>query len=397
MSTNLVNINGVNGYTVGEPIVFAFSATTNATATASVVVSMTAALANVYPGSQIVGNGWPANDVVWVGAGANFNVTLSPTTVISSGSQVYFCNNVVTSLDSPAGQNNINFSYTNYPYRLVLLRLDISGSNTNAWLKAGDAIAYQTLESPGSPFFRSALAGTCSTEGVLNFSGVSNSVGGCGNGNNVIPYMVKFYTPGRGIDIAVAGDSHFAGDTTTAGMGSFGQRAALALNEPGVLPVWFQNYSRGGQPSMVYGPEASQGIKTAPPSIAVIQYTTPNDSSSSVLNVGNMQATANSLAALVRSQGGLPILASDYQRQRPGVTTEFSSNQAFRLAGEAALNRYTLEGVPTMDLSTICPDPTYGATFFGPQCSIDGIHMSDYAHSLAAIALQNLVKPYLRY
>ncbi len=413
MSSNLTNGNGVNGVLAGAPIVFYTTATVNTTSVQNINLTFSSTPPNTLVGMQIVGANIPANDTVYSVNATTITLDYQPSATLNSGSTVYVCETMTTSADSPAGQANISLPYTTYPNKLLAFRMDHTGSYTNDWNNVGNmpsamynmqfangsnpAFVYNS-ESVYAPTRYVVLGGNCATEGVLNYSGIGNGAGGCGNGFTIVPYAIKVYSPARGVVMQIVGDSHFAGDTTPAtANGTFVGQAADYFRNTTTLPVYYLNSGRGGQPSMVYFNDAVQMTKSLHPSIVAIQYTTPNDDGQVYLtDVSNMTGQAIGLASLVQQYGGLPIVVSDYQRQAIGISSESTTSQTFRLYGETQLNNDAAAGFPTMDLSAITGNATWGQLYFCGYCSLDGIHNDTYGHGLIAQSLEKLLAPYLR-
>ena len=378
----------------GMSLLFYTSATTNAVANVSIMPSYASPPANVYQGATVVGAGIDPNTYVWEFGSIAF--THPPSATFADGQTIYFCNGVTTSADSAAGQPNINFATTTWPNRLLLIRMNWASANVPFFGETSNALA-NAANLPGTPL--RMFGGRCAfgTDGVLNVSAISDTGGSC---SEVAPWApvwaIRTYSPRRGITLAVVGDSHFEGDTTPSQLGSFAARAAALLNRPSTLPVSLMNLAWGGQPSYVYGPKAMQMIQSSKPEIVVIQQTTPNDTSSASA-IASMQATAESIADYVRSYGGLPVLAPDYQRQTFGCSTVFPASDALRLNAETLLLSAAKAGTPVIDLPSFIGDPVNGATFFAPGASYDCIHANDNGHALMAGGLAAALKRYLRY
>jgi hypothetical protein len=394
-STGRITMSGnlISALPASQTVYFvAATAATTAPAMASIELRFAAPVANMVSGMTAVHAHIPAGDYIFRPTGTTADLVYAPTSTIGGGSIVHLCNTVTTSAVSPAGQADIHFSRTTYPNRLVTLRLNYAGSPTHANFFAQNIdLEARWVNLPGVP--QRWLGYACAaTSGVLKAADIGNTdAGGCHLLNWTPVFAVKFYTPGRGIDIVTVGDSHFEGDTTTGSYANFGNRLAALLNHPGVLPVWPVNLGWGGQPSRVYGPNAYPLISDLKPSVVAIQFTTANDGTTEAAREG-MRATANAIARLVKGYGGLPILMADYQRQQYGVTVNGSPREAIRLEGAALIDSLASHGsAPAFDPNPILADPMNGPAWLSPKLSWDGVHANDLGHAALATALEPVV------
>jgi hypothetical protein len=381
------------------PLTFLFTTTNNLTVTTATYPSFSTTPPTVFQGMQVVGPGVdPATYVYYSGAGV-LKWTHQPSSPIPSGTTLYFCHPMTTSIDSPQGQSAINFASTTYPNRLVLLRQNFASANTNYYFSALSSFLAYWANLPGT--VQNQYGGQCNfgTDGVLNIAAIGASVGGC---SESFPYptvwAIRFYSPSRGVIIAYTGDSHTQGVTSTMALASYGARAAYLLSTP-TLPVTPENLAWGGKTSMVYGQKAMTDIRWTHPQIVLIQHTTGNDPQNAS-GVASMNATALEIAAFVQSYGGLPILVSDYQRQVWGCSVEPTLQVTTRQTAEAGLTAAATTGTPVFDMPPIVGDTGTGGQgvgYFAPSMSDDCLHANDNGHATLANALVKLLRPYLRY
>ena len=384
----------------GMNLLFYATANLNA-ATSNAVPAYATPPTNVYQGMTVVGSNVPSPSYVYYyNNGIAWTRTASAPLV--NGQTVYFCNNVTTAGNSPAGQPNINFSQTTYRNRLVLVRANFSTANVNYYGLANSAGLARWHNLDGNP--QDMYGGVCNAgvDGVLSIASVGNSAGGCSQGGLYAPFQaIKFYSESRGVIIANVGDSHAEGDTTTMGYANYATRTAYALSQPGTLPVWTMNVTWGGEPSGIFAPNAMQMFRSAQPQVAFVPVSSNNDGVNTQ-TIANMEATSSQIMDYVREYGGLPVLVTSYSNQTFGIAAWPPTSSALVAGAQAYAQSVALTGTPVLDLGAIAADPTLGVTYINPLLTHDGVHMDDSGHYNGAFSVSPpggvpLLKPYMRY
>ncbi len=197
---------------------------------------------------------------------------------------------------------------------------------------------------------------------------------------------VQYRSERRGATVLWGGDSHFAGDTTTASINAFPLQSCLVLSTP-ERPVSPANYAWGGSPSLVFMPILEHVVEACRPDVAVLQGWTANDGPSEAAATA-YAARVDRLAAHCVSLGILPVTVTRFSRETlAGNSAE--RRVADRLRQEqlvsARPNRPVLDATPLLD------DPAHPGAF-QPGLSRDGIHPNDAGHGRVAAAFTAMLR-----
>jgi hypothetical protein len=191
-------------------------------------------------------------------------------------------------------------------------------------------------------------------------------------------YCVQYLSRRHGATVLWGGDSHYAGDTTTAGIDAFPLQTCLALSTPD-LPVTAANYAWGGTSSLVFMPILDRMLEACRPQFLILQGWTANDGPSVAANEA-YYAKVLTLADKARRLGTFPIVATRFSR-------ETLTRNPQELAEADSLRQRELKLASTqmavIDATTVLDDPGRPGGYRA-GLSTDGIHPNTAGHAAVA-------------
>jgi hypothetical protein len=336
-------------------------------------------------GGYVTGANLPAHDPIWDARQTMLRLKWAPTALIAAGQLVHACRDYVTSANVSVGARALP---VDPPYRLILVRTNVGSKDANFWGRGYDGQALYT-GIYGLPWVD---AGFCApgVDGVREPGNIGNTGGGCNRTGIYLPYMIKTWSPQRGINILmINGDSHFS--ATGGSRAGLAVRIASLLSTP-QLPVAAGEFAWGGSKSPVFGEVARQAIGTLSPDIALIAGFTFNDPGDED-TMTRLRAEILDIIDRVRRKGGLPVLLMDYVRQSYGCNTVDPTLEANRQAMLRFWAKEASSGLLYFDMDKVM-DPG-GTGYFSVGTTDECVHANDHAMMAAAHAIAEMLTPHI--
>ena len=181
-----------------------------------------------------------------------------------------------------------------------------------------------------------------------------------------------------GINLLTMGDSQIEGATTSGGgCSNFVTLSGTALSTP-QLPICVKAGSWGGQPSDTWWPMFEKILSTTPPSVAVFQSVSGNDTP----GAGYFRGLARTLAAAKKVQdcGGVAIICTPFPRPAWGITSWKMIRAEVLKLGASSSNFLLFDTCVGTGSKT---SGAYDCSFLSGM-STDGLHPNDAAHAVMA-------------
>jgi hypothetical protein len=215
--------------------------------------------------------------------------------------------------------------------------------------------------------------------------------------NGQMMAIVQFLTVNPGVTIALTGDSHHQGTSTTSEFLSFGLRCAVALGRTGLgsVPVGYANLAVGGATSQVMFPRLIRLLPDLRPDLVILPGWTYNEGHGT--NKADAVAIAVFLARLIKTaetiqaNGGRCIFLTPFPRNAASMSEvqlgpwrhARDAILGMRAAGALVLDAASLLGASRDGIL----DGTYS-----PSTTTDMIHPNDTGHRVIAEALGPLIQ-----
>ena len=243
-----------------------------------------------------------------------------------------------------------------------------------------DALTY------GQPFFKAFQAGT-SLDTVGTPAGFTQTV----ESNNCNPFLLRFRSRGRVMNVMCSSDSIASGSGTTSNMLGPVFRACAAVSRAG-LPVQYVGAGYAGRRTADTLAEAKVLIPALSPHVCLYAPYSPNDAALSTTVINTLMRQAMEFVALCRANDCIPILATPTPDNSDNLATSnlkislTSTLLSMRSRGLLVADFWSaVAALPGGNVST-------GYGWIAGYGAADGQHPSDTGADVMAQVLSNILR-----